>query len=97
MERLFPLTEDEKKFFATFAPKYPGPWTSPSLKEFTNSLLEQSDFLDLDNQAFLTFYQNIIQSKYLHPDFAAHNIMKNSCGQFQFIDYENLIKNETND
>jgi hypothetical protein len=91
MERLKPISQDERKAFHFLCHRYVGRISHKPFQEVKSALLEQSMFLDFDPDSVLTFYQSIINSTYIHPDVAPRNIMKKG-NHFKLIDLERLTK-----
>lgn len=83
MEKLFPLTSDEKKLFKTICDAYEQ--HSPSIKKIVN---EQADWLSFDKEKVFSFLNQFDNSPIVQNDFQRRNIMKDREGNYKIIDFD---------
>ncbi len=79
MEKLIPLSLDEKKLFDTIT-------TAKSPIDFL--VASQAGWLNFDQQKVMTFHNQIESTPIKHGDYRSPNIMKDSEGNFKLIDLD---------
>lgn len=91
MEKLYPITEDEKKVFHTIVSHE----DRNAIKKFSRGALKEtlsglSKGLDFDEQRIIFFYDNLQNSPLKHQDVCPRNIMKTCQGDFKLIDFDRI-------
>jgi thiamine kinase-like enzyme len=91
MEKLFKISEDERKIFHTIlshedrniVKNYP-------LDKVKKMLTGMSYSLDFDYNKVIFFYQNLRDCPLQHLDLHVRNIMKDIDGNFKMIDFDRM-------
>lgn len=92
MEKLFPITEDEKKVFHSIVSHEDrGIEKNYSPEKIREMLQGMSRGLDFDETKITLFCQHLRQAHVLHQDIAVRNIMKNAVGEFKLVDMDRSI------
>jgi hypothetical protein len=89
MEKLNKISEDEKKVFHTLLSHE----DSNKIKDLTktNILDDLKSYLEFDKNKILVFINQIINHEIKHNDMHPRNIMKDSFGNFKFIDFDRVL------
>ena len=97
MERLFPLTEDEKKVFHSLVSHEDREIEKDLSPEKIEKMLRGlARGLDFDAEMVILFCNQIRTSLLNHNDLHFRNIMKNKIGEFKTIDFDRAIVEKNN-
>jgi hypothetical protein len=92
MERLFPLTEDEKKVFHSVVSHEDRGIEKKLLPEKVNEMLRGlARGLDFDAEMITLFCNQLRVASLSHSDLHVRNILKNGAGYFKLIDFDRAI------
>lgn len=91
MEKLNKITPDEKRIFHTLLSHEDCNKTKRmNNQEVDNILKSMHGYIDFNIFAVKKFYDDLIASKIKHSDMHPRNIMKDSFGNFKFIDFDRM-------
>jgi serine/threonine protein kinase len=91
MEKLYKITEDEKKVFHSIISHEDRGIEKNYSPEKVNEMLQgMSRGLDFDVEKVRVFYYNLRQAHVLHRDLHVRNIMKNATGDFKLVDCDRI-------
>lgn len=90
MERLLPISEDEKKvFYSSISHRDMGDLRQEySIMEIENAINDMASYLVFDKSKAIDFCKNIIALPFNHRDIHERNIMKDKSGNFKLIDFD---------
>lgn len=89
MEKLFKISEDEKKVFHTIVcHEDMGIEKNYSLSQIKKILRDMGRALDFDTERVIFFYENLKKTPIVHGDVHVRNIMKDQEGNFKLIDFD---------
>lgn len=89
MEKLFKITEEEKKVFHSIVSHEDrGIEKNFPLEKVEEMLRGMSRGLDFDTEKVMLFYRNLRQAQVLHQDIHVRNIMKTATGEFKLVDFD---------
>lgn len=89
MEKLYPLSEDEKKvFWSVVSHNDTGIEKNIPLPKMKEMILEMRTRLDFDAERVTFFCENYKNSRVEHLDIHVRNIMKDLNGNFKLIDFD---------
>lgn len=91
MEKLYKISEDEKKVFHTIlSHEDRGIVKNFSEEKLRETLFGLSRGLDFDGDRVILFYNNLKNFSIRHLDIHVRNIMKDSKGNFRLIDFDRV-------